>query len=235
MKHQKPFRFKQFEVRHDRCAMKVNTDGVLLGAWADVHGVVNALDVGTGSGIIALMLAQRGVKQVEAIELDADAANQATENFVASPWASGLKAHHIALQQFESKQTFDLIVSNPPYFDNAYKTLIANRNLARHNDSLPLADLMNFATKHLSNKGRLALILPTDLEANAIATAAQCGLHPQKCCYVKGTVGGETKRVMMSIGREEIDVVIEQLAIETAPLQYTDEYRQLTKEFYLAF
>lgn len=235
MKHPKPFRFKQFDVRHDRCAMKVNTDGVLLGAWVDVQGVHNALDVGTGSGIIALMLAQRGVKHIEAIELDADAAAQAKENFTTSPWASGLTLHHMPLQQFEPSRAFDLIISNPPYFDNAYKTPIANRNLARHNDSLPLGDLMGFATKHLSNNGHLALILPTDLEANAIAAATICGLHPQKCCYVRGTVGGETKRIMMSFGRKKIDVKVEQLAIETAPLQYTDEYRQLTKDFYLAF
>lgn len=235
MKHQKPFRFKQFEVRHDRCAMKVNTDGVLLGAWADVRGVGNALDVGTGSGIIALMLAQRGVKYIEAIELDAEAAAQAAENFAASPWASCLNAHHLALQEYTPSHSFDLIVSNPPYFDNAYKTPLANRNMARHNDSLPLADLMHFSTRYLSNNGRLALILPIDLEANAIDAAELMGLHPQQCCYVKGTAGGETKRAMMSFGRDEIEMLTEQLTIETSPLQYSDEYRQLTKDFYLAF
>ncbi len=235
MKHQKPFRFKQFEVRHDRCAMKVNTDGVLLGAWVDVTDVKNALDVGTGSGIIALMLAQRGVGEIDAVELDNDAALQASENFAASPWASALSMHKTALQQYKPKGQFDLIVSNPPYFENAYKTPAANRNLARHNDTLPLIDLMAFTARWLSSTGKLALILPIEMESNAKGAAGECGLYAAKCCYVKGTVGGETKRVLLTFTKEKASPRISEIAIETAPLQYTDEYKELTKDFYLAF
>jgi tRNA1Val (adenine37-N6)-methyltransferase len=235
MKHQKPFRFKQFEVRHDRCAMKVNTDGVLLGAWADVAGVKNTLDIGTGSGVIALMLAQRGIEAVEAIELDGDAAAQAQENFIASGWAAKLKGYHTAMQQFQPKGTYDLIVSNPPFFENAYKTPLANRNLARHNDTLPLVDLMAFAAQWLTSEGKLALVLPTDMEAAANEAALSQGLHVASICYVKGTIGGETKRVLLSFGRSNEEPTIAHLAIETAPLLYTDEYRALTNDFYLAF
>lgn len=235
MKHHKPFKFKHFEVRHDRCAMKVNTDGVLLGAWAEITGVKNALDIGTDSGVIALMLAQRGVETIEAIELDEDAAGQASENFEASDWAGNLTAHHTALQHYQPASPFDLIISNPPYFDNALKTPIANRNLARHNDTLPMGDLMAFAAIWLTDLGKLALILPTDMETVAISTAALHGLYPVRCCYVKGTVGGETKRVMLSFGRTEVVTSKTIIAIETAPLHYSEAYKEITKAFYLAF
>lgn len=231
----KPFRFKQFQVHHDRCAMKVNTDGVLLGAWANVDGVQHALDVGTGSGVIALMLAQRGVAHTIALEIDTEAATQATENFKASPWADKLWAYPLALQHFMHDTPYDLIISNPPYFDNAYKTPIASRNLARHNDSLPLADLMDYAQEWLAYNGRLCLILPFDMEMAANQAAEKASLYPTRCCYVKGTIDGETKRVLMEFGRQRAQPQISHLAIETAPLQYTEEYKALTKDFYLAF
>ncbi len=235
MKHQAPFRFKQFEVRHDCCAMKVNTDGVLLGAWCNVAGVKNALDIGTGSGVIALMLAQRGIETVEAIELDKDAAAQAQENFLASKWASKLTGHHMALQQFRPNSPYDLIVSNPPFFENAYKTPLANRNLARHNDTMPLVDLMAFADQWLTSEGKLALVLPTDMAKMAKEAALIQGLYLVHICYIKGAVGGETKRVLLSFGRSNEEPIVTHLAIETAPLIYTDDYKALTKDFYLAF
>lgn len=233
MKHQQPFRFKQFEVHHHRCAMKVNTDGVLLGAWVTAAGAKRALDVGTGSGVIALMLAQRGVAEVQAIEIDPEAAAQAQENFEASAWAGKLQAHPMALQQFNPTEPFDLIISNPPYFDNAYKTPLANRNLARHNDTLPLADLMAFAAQWLTPAGRLSVILPLEMEHTATSVARQHGLFVARSCYVRGRVGGEVKRVLLEFVKAAVPVEQTTLAIETAPLQYTDEYRALTKDFYL--
>ncbi len=235
MVHRPTFRFKQFEVQHDRCAMKVNTDGVLLGAWAGVDGVQRALDVGTGSGIIALMLAQRGVARVEALEIDPEAAAQAAENFAASPWAGELTGQCVPLQQYQPTAPFDLIISNPPYFNNAYKTPLANRNLARHNDTLPLTDLMAFVAQWLTTDGRLAIILPIDLEVPATTTASLHHLYPTRCCYVKGTAGGEIKRIMLQYGRKQQSLTTTTVTIETAPLQYTAEYRELTKDFYLAF
>ncbi len=231
----KPFRFKLFQVRHDRCAMRVNTDGVLLGAWADVTGANRALDVGTGSGVIALMLAQRGVGLIEGLEIDNEAAKQAEENFTASPWAERLLAHAVALQHFEPASPYDLIISNPPYFDNAYKTPLASRNLARHNDTLPLTDLMGFAARWLAENGKLAMVLPADMEAAAVQVATTAHLHVARCCYVKGTITGETKRVLMEFTQQPAQPAISHLAIETAPLQYTDAYKALTKDFYLAF
>lgn len=231
----KPFRFKQFEVNHHRCAMKVNTDGVLLGAWANVDGAKQALDVGTGSGVIALMLAQRGARQVIGLDIDADAAAQAEENFMASPWADRLWAYPIALQQFMHNTPYDLIISNPPYFENAYKTPHKARNLARHNDTLPLTDLMYFAAQWLTPQGRLALVLPADMEQACLAAAQPQALYVQRCCYVKGTADGDNKRILIELGSEAIEPNLSHLAIETAPLQYTTEYRALTKDFYLAF
>jgi tRNA1Val (adenine37-N6)-methyltransferase len=215
--------------------MKVNTDGVLLGAWCNVAGVKNALDIGTGSGVIALMLAQRGIEEIKAIELDEDAAAQAKENFLASKWAAQLTGHHTALQQFQPKGTYDLIVSNPPYFENAYKTPLANRNLARHNDTMPLIDLMVFAAQWLALQGKLALVLPIDMERMAKEAALNQGLHLDHICYIKGTVASETKRVLLSFGRSDSEPIVSHLAIETAPLIYTEDYKALTKDFYLAF
>lgn len=235
MNHSKSFRFKHFEVQHNRCAMKVNTDGVLLGAWANVTGVSKALDVGTGCGVIALMLVQRGVNKVEAIELDNNAAVQAAENFAASTWAKNLCAHHVALQHYQPSEPYDLIVSNPPYFENGLKTPIANRNLARHNDTLPLSDLMAFASTHLASRGLLSIVIPTNMENKALAAANKCGLYAATCCYVSGRVGGEIKRVLVSFGREEVNPLVTDIAIETSPLQYTAAFKQLTKDFYLAF
>ncbi|CAN5171478.1 methyltransferase [soil metagenome] len=230
-----PFRFKQFEVRHDHCAMKVNTDGVLLGAWADVDGAKRALDVGTGSGVIALMLAQRGVHHIEALEIDQEAAEQALENFTQSGWSAALQVHPMALQQFLPEAAYDLIVSNPPYFDNAYKTPLANRNLARHNDTLPLNDLMAFTAEWLTQKGKLDIILPVEMENSAKQHASSHGLYLNRCCRVKGVAGGDTKRLLLEFGREEQKLFLSDITIEISPLVYTSEYKELLKDFYLAF
>ena len=130
------FTFKQFHVQHDRCAMKVGTDGVLLGCWTDVPAAGSVLDIGTGSGLIALMIAQRTNAQIDAIDIASDAYEQACINFAQSPWNERLKAYIASIQEWQHEALYDLIISNPPYFNNSLKNPDKGRELARHTDSL---------------------------------------------------------------------------------------------------
>ncbi|MBX2945261.1 MAG: methyltransferase [Cyclobacteriaceae bacterium] len=167
------FHFKQFSVTHKRSSMKVGTDGVLLGAWVNVTHVKSVLDIGTGSGVIALMIAQRsGASHIDAVELDMDAAEDARENFKQAPWAERLHLYHCPVQLFQTKKKYDLIVSNPPYFSNSYKPENENRMVARHTESLSFQDLLEAANKWLNPAGRLAVILPA-AEGKLFKTWAQ--------------------------------------------------------------
>ena len=158
------FQFKQFTIRHDKCAMKVGTDGVLLGAWAGTESCSRILDVGTGTGLIALMLAQRSKAVVDAIDIDADACLQAQENAESSLFAGRINVFHSDLVDFAQASThlYDLIVSNPPYFVDSLKCPNLQRNTARHTDTLTLEDLLQYSRKLLAPQGRIALILPYD-------------------------------------------------------------------------
>lgn len=158
------FQFKQFTIRHDKCAMKVGTDGVLLGAWAGTESCSRILDVGTGTGLIALMLAQRSKAVVDAIDIDADACLQAQENAESSLFAGRINVSHSDLVDFAQASThlYDLIVSNPPYFVDSLKCPNLQRNTARHTDTLTLEDLLQYSRKLLAPQGRIALILPYD-------------------------------------------------------------------------
>lgn len=170
------FRFKKFTVYHDKCAMKVGTDAVLLGAWADTSFCRNILDIGTGTGIIALMLAQRSQATVEAIDIDKEACVQATENAAASPYTERIKVVHASCADFAAsnqQKRYDLIVSNPPYFINSLKCPDNKRTVARHTDTLLLSDLIREAQTLLSPSGRIALVLPYERleEVKALASA----------------------------------------------------------------
>jgi len=199
------FRFKQFTVWHDRCAMKVGTDGVLLGAWCNPspHRPIapspshpfTILDIGTGSGLIALMLAQRfPTAHIDAIDIAPEAIEQATYNFSLSPWSDRLHAHLSPLQDWsrakstiinhQSSIAYDLVVSNPPYFISSLKNPDHGRELARHTDTLSYEDLLQHSARLLSDKGTLALILPASEEQNIIALAATYGLYPTRLTRV---------------------------------------------------
>ena len=156
------FRFKKFTVYHDRCAMKGGTDGVLLGAWVNVLGE-NVLDVGTGTGLISLMMAQRNDKVViDAIDIDGDAVSQAKDNIYNSPFGNRIKCWNASLQEFSSKveKRYDVIVSNPPFFVQSLKSPNKERSLARHTDSLPIEDLIGLSASLLSQTGRISFIYP---------------------------------------------------------------------------
>ncbi|MCZ8230203.1 methyltransferase [Flavobacterium sp.] len=232
------FTFKQFVVEQDRCAMKIGTDGVLLGAWAPIHNhPFSILDIGTGTGIIALMLAQRSAaQQIDALEIDEAAYEQATDNFENSPWNDRLFCFHAGLDEFieEPEEEYDLIASNPPFYSEDYKTENESRDLARFQDAMPFEQLLEAADLLLSENGIFAVIIPFKEEENFTALAKEFELYPLKITRVKGTPTTEIKRSLLAFSRNKTtDLAIDELVIETARHVYTPEYIELTKDFYL--
>lgn len=232
------FRFKQFTVHHDRSSLKVGTDAVLLGAWADVENTKHILDIGTGSGVIALMLAQRSSAQIDAIDIDEESSKQAHENFSESPWSDRLSVHNISLKDFAAatKSKYDLIVSNPPYFTSSYKPAHPQRFTARHNDQLPINELAENTMKLLNSTGKFCVILPVKEAGFLTAALRSLGLFPEKELWVYSFTGKEVFRKLILFGRNETTCQIEELTIETGPGQgYSKEYIELTKPYYLNF
>lgn len=232
------FQFKQFSLEQDRCAMKIGTDGVLLGAWTPIeNNPFSILDIGTGTGIIALMLAQRSsAEQIDALEIDEDAYEQATDNFENSPWNDRLFCFHAGLDEFveEPEDEYDLIVSNPPFYGEDYKSNNDQRDLARFQDAMPFEDLVEAAALLLSENGIFSVIIPFKEEENFLALAKECELYPLKITRVKGTPTSEIKRSLLAFSRNSISIFpIDELIIETARHIYTPEYITLTKDFYL--
>ncbi|AIM60529.1 tRNA (adenine-N6)-methyltransferase [Cellulophaga lytica] len=241
----KPFIFKQFTINQDRCAMKIGTDGVLLGAWASVdHNPYSILDIGAGTGIIALMLAQRSAADnIEAIELDADAYEQCTNNFEASDWADRLFCFHAGFDEFvdeyatdetEEDELYDLIVSNPPFYAEEVTSGNEARDNARQNTSLPFSELVSGVAKLLTTNGRFATIIPYKEEEEFIKLAENFKLYPLKITRVKGNVKAEVKRSLLEFQKTPCtNIKTEELVIENNRHVYTQDYINLTKDFYL--
>ncbi|MGE0637140.1 MAG: tRNA1(Val) (adenine(37)-N6)-methyltransferase [Bacteroidia bacterium] len=232
------FKFKQFAVYHDRSSLKVGTDAVLLGAWADVADAERILDIGTGSGVIALMLAQRSAAQIDAIDIDEESTKQAQENFSDSPWSERLRVHNISLNDFAAATTvrYDLIVSNPPYFTDSFKPSDPQRFSARHNDQLPIQELAENTAKLLSANGKFCVILPVKEAGLLTAALRNFGLFPEKELWVYSFTGKEVFRKLILFGRSQTVCIKEELTIETAPGQgYSKEYVELTRAYYLNF
>ena len=232
------FQFKQFSVNQDRCAMKIGTDGVLLGAWTPINSnSISILDIGSGTGIIALMLAQRSnAEQIDALEIDEEAYEQSVDNFENSPWSDRLFCFHAGLDEFiaEPEDEYDLIISNPPFYTEDYKTDNEQRDLARFADSMPFEDLIEAADLLLSENGIFSVIIPFKEEFSFLALAKDYELYPIKITRVKGTPTSEIKRSLLAFSRfESTNLEIDELIIETARHIYTPEYIALTKDFYL--
>lgn len=232
------FQFKQFSVEQDRCAMKIGTDGVLLGSWTPIeNNPYSVLDIGTGTGIIALMLAQRSnAEQIEALEIDEEAYEQAVENFENSPWKDRLFCFHAGLDEFveEPEDEYDLIVSNPPFYSEDYKTDNFQRDLARFQDALPFEDLIEAADLLLSENGIFAVIIPYKEEDRFIDLCAEVELFPIKITRVKGTHKTPIVRSLLAFKRFELPALTaDELVIEISRHKYTDAYVELTKDFYL--
>jgi tRNA1Val (adenine37-N6)-methyltransferase len=232
------FHFKQFTIHQDRCAMKVGTDAVLLGAWCPIDNKpFSVLDIGAGTGILSLMLAQRThAEQVDAIEIDENAYEQCVENFEASPWSDRLFCFHAGLDEFvnEPEDEYDIIISNPPFYSENYKTDNDSRDLARFQDALPFEELIEAADLLLSENGIFAVIIPFKEEERFMDLCAQVELFPVKVTRVKGSHNTPIVRSLLAFKRYELPVLeADELVIEINRHDYTDDYINLTKEFYL--
>ena len=234
------FTFKQFFVAHDRCEMKVGTDSILLGSWTDISNLDGKiLDIGTGSGLLALMLAQRttDVVQIDAVELDQNAATQAAENFVLSPWANRMRVHTCSLQAFaaQTSERYDLIVSNPPYYPQGVECRNVSRNTARYTSELSHQSLLKHARELATDNGRMAVVLPTDVSVSFIQTAAQEGwfiLHYTEIVEFDDRVA---RRSLMLFGSKPVNQQSDRLVIRDKSSEYSHDFRLLTKDFYLFF
>ena len=233
----KPFKFKQFTIQQDQCAMKIGTDAVLLGAWANIdNNPFSILDIGSGTGIIALMLAQRSnAELIDAIEIDDNAHEQCVTNFENSPWGDRLFCYHASLEEFveDIEDKYDLIVSNPPFYSSDYKSGNEQRDIARFEDALPFGHLIESASKLLSDGGKFAVIIPFQEEDKLIALASEVSLFPNRILRVKGNQESDIKRSLLEFSFNKIDMKISALIIETERHQYTQDYINLTKDFYL--
>lgn len=233
------FQFKQFSVAHDRCAMKVGTDAVLLGAWATVGHRPNAiLDIGAGSGILALMLAQRSAAElIDALEIDASAYEQCVANFEQSPWGDRLFCYHASLEEFteEIEDKYDLIVSNPPFYTNPFDTQNDARNRARFEHAMPFKHLIASVEKLLSDDGQFCVIIPYNAEKTFCALAQAHGLFYHNIVYVRGEKQGEIKRCLMAFSFEKCQTNFQEMYLEEGRHSYSAAYKSLTKEFYLKF
>lgn len=234
----KDFKFKQFTVSQYKCAMKIGTDGVLLGAWTQLGNPFSVLDIGSGTGIIALQIAQRcNAEIIDALEIDADAFEQAVENFERSDWGDRLFCYHASLQEFadEIEDKYDFIISNPPFYTSTYKTntIEDKRAVARHSESLPYAVLLESAAKLLSESGSCAFITPFEEEENFLAIASENNLFPNRITRVKGTSKSPIKRSLLQLSFKKSTIEFDELIIEIERHVYTEKYINLVKDFYL--
>ena len=233
----KPFQFKKFTIHQDKTAMKVGTDGVLLGAWVKINkNIDSVLDIGTGTGLIALQIAQRyDCQLIDALELEPNAFEQAVENFENSAWSDRLFCYHASLDEFvnEIDDSYDLVISNPPFYNNTYKELEQKRAMARHTKSLTFKSLLNHTSKLLSKEGTCAFIVPYQEEIKFLEIAAHNNLFPQRITRVKGNTKTNFKRTLLQLSFSNTAPKIEELAIEVERHIYTEDYKNLVADFYL--
>ena len=232
------FVFKQFTILQDRCAMKVGTDAVLLGSWVITSDAKKILDIGTGTGIIALMLAQKSDAIIDAIDIDTNSFIQAEQNVSNSHWKERIHIHHISLQQFATscKFKYDLIVSNPPYFVDSSKASEESRTNARHTDQLPFDDLLNGVLNLLNSTGKFYVILPTKESQVFREMAEKQNLFLTKLTRVITRTDKPEKRLLMKFEFNQHEVEEDSIIIEKEGRHcYTDEYTELTKDYYLGF
>ena len=236
----KPFEFKEFTIHQHKTAMKVGTDGVLLGAWCSVDNFPDTiLDIGAGSGVISLMIAQRSdAMTIDAVEVDENAYEQTVENFELSDWGDRLYCYNATFQEFadeitEEEETYDLIVSNPPFYTDDFETEDSARNKARFTSSLSFDELVIGVSKILSENGKFTVIIPFKEEVNFIALAKENNLFLNKVCRVQGNETSEIKRSLLEFSFHKTEIKEENLIIEISRHNYTNEYINLTKDFYL--
>lgn len=228
------FEFKQFSVDQRNSAMKVNTDSVLLGAWADIGGSLKILDVGTGTGLLALMVAQRSEASIVGIDIDAGACGDARENFSRSPWAERLSVinEDFATYSQGNPIEFDAIISNPPYFNDSLKSSDALKTQARHTDTLPHSTLLRGARELLSDNGKFFVVLPFDNHRTFVSQALLHGLHYTSGLHCKPLPDKKANRILMRFDRTWDPARESELTIRAGGNVYTREYLSLTRDFY---
>ena len=226
------FRFKRFTVRQDRCALKVSTDGLLFGAWVDHLGAKRILDIGTGTGLLALIAAQRNEEAwIDAVEIDDDSAAQAAENVAASPWPDRIRVHRMDVRRMKTADRYDLILCNPPYYAGYSTSPDARIAVAKHSDELLFPDLLRAVEELLEQEGRFAAIIPIERELEFLKLAQGHGLHPAKRCVVSYVAHRPPKRLLIELQRQVGEVIYTSLTIEaTGPFDYTPEYRALISD-----
>ena len=236
----KHFQFKEFTIHQDKTAMKVGTDGVLLGAWCTVNKYPDAiLDIGSGTGLIGLMLAQRcDAMTIDAVEIDEKAYEQTVENFELSDWGDRLFCYHSSFQDFskemiEEKEMYDLIISNPPFYTDDYETVDSARNTARFTSALSFQELIYGVSNLLSETGIFSVIIPYKEEKLFVSLAAENDLFLNRICRVKGTETSQVKRSLLEFSFENKPLKEEELIIERSRHKYTEAYKELTRDFYL--
>lgn len=234
------FKFKEFVVKQDKTAMKIGTDAVLLGSWCSLlHYPNTVLDIGSGTGVLALMIAQRSnATTIDAVELDENAYEQTVENFEKSDWGDRLFCYNASFQNFatemqEDNETYELIISNPPFYTDDFKSENTARNTARFTSSLSFDELLNGVSKLLSKNGKFSTIIPFKEQEKFIKIATKNKLFINRICTVKGNPTSEIKRNLIELSFEKTEIKKEDLIIELKRHQYTQEYINLTKEFYL--
>lgn len=230
------FQFKQFRIHQEKSAMKVNTDGVLLGAWTDINGANTVLDIGAGTGLISLMIAQRSDAIITGIEIEKNAADEAAQNVKNSKWSDRVSIQHISFQDFvtTSPNKFDLIVSNPPFFSNGVKNTNPHLSMARHNHMLPFSDVIEGTTKLLSENGMLSIILPADSALEFIEKARSKGLFLTRLTEVKPFPDTEPNRCLMEFGKVQVTLQKTEMSVfDETRKDYSKEFKSLARDFYL--
>lgn len=227
----KPFTFKQFVIQQSKEVFRVGTDGVLLGALANIENAFNILEVGTGTGLISLMLAQRNPEaQFLGIDINKDAAELTKFNFEKSPFFSRLKNNHQDFKNFETDKKFDLIVSNPPYFEVSESE---KDKIARQTVELNFSQLISKSSMLLSKNGVFSVILPAETGNDFIALAIENGMYLIRKINIKGIENSKVKRLILEFSLSEKDLIESEFIIEKSPRQYSDQYLELTKEFHI--
>ena len=235
------FRFKQFTIQQKESVMKVGTDSLVLGAWLSIQKADKILDVGTGTGILALMLAQRSVALIDAVESNKSACLEAVENVKSSPWPDRIRVIKSSFQDFWNVQKmagfrYDLIISNPPYYSNSLPAKTLDRTLARHTNTLTISELLKGVNELLKPNGRFGLVMPYSEGKQFIAVAKEEGFYCNRLLQLRSRPGRPVKRLLMELSRQEMDLEIQDLEIsDSGQNQYSKDYIEIIKDFYLDF
>ena len=231
------FQFKQFTIQQDRCALKVGTDGVLLGGWTNYAGADRILDIGTGTGLLALIAAQRNSRAIiDAIEIDDASAQQAKENVEASPWGDRVRVHRMDVRRMNASERYDLIICNPPFYAGEMDSPDERKGLAKHGGELIFAELIAAVDRLLAEEGRFAVIVPLNRESEFTSEASRIGLHLSKRCAVRYLASKSPKRLLFELKRGEVVTEQEEITVEECgPFDYSARYCELLRDLMLKF